>query len=153
MSKYVSFEISKLLKEKDFNEPCDDYYTSKGMLNSNGYGDIIFDQGFNSGGAERMLKFDYSDFDKKQKEDYFLCPTILNVVDWLNEKFGIWIYNTCDVDGNFYPHIYFSTESNWQNLELRSKMNEGNRVIARNDYKSPQEAYLGTIKHVLKHMI
>ena len=54
MSKYVTFQISKLLKEKDFNEPCDDYYTSKGMLNSDGYGDIIFDQGFNSGEPERM---------------------------------------------------------------------------------------------------
>ena len=141
MSKYVSFEISKLLKEKGF--------------------DVITQYCFHSD-DNRIVFVPYNEENLNLEQTYegeglgvshTSRPHISDVVDWLNEKFGIWIYNTCDVDGNFYPHIYFSTESNWQNLELRSKMNEGNRVIARNDYKSPQEAYLGTIKYVLKHMI
>lgn len=138
MSKYVSFEISKLLKEKDFNEPCDDYYTSKGMLNSDGYGDIIFDQGFNSGEPERMLKFDYSDFDKKQKEDYFLCPTISDVVDWLLEKYGIWI----SVDRHFDKFI---SKNNGVIIDF-----DGEK---RNYFETPTEAYLSAIEYALKHLI
>jgi len=140
MSKNVTFPIAKLLKEKGFNEPCDDYYTSKGMLNSDGYGDIIFDQGFNSHDYEKMLKFDYSDFDKKQKEDYFLCPTISDVVDWLLEKHGIWISVFTNSSGKF---NYLITKTNSKEMidELNTK------------FDTPKEAYLSAIEYTLKNLI
>jgi hypothetical protein len=65
MNTQVSFEIAKLLKEKEFNENCSDYYTQTGNLNSDGWGDIIYEQGF--GFPDRMLRFNYSDFNKNKK--------------------------------------------------------------------------------------
>jgi len=80
-------------------------------------------------------------------------PTIADVVMRLYEKHGVWIYGECDVYGNFYPKIYFSKEENWFNLERRSKMNEGNRVICRKEYKSPKEAYEAAIIYTLNNLI
>ncbi len=89
MNTPVSFELAKLLKEKEFDENCSDYYTQTGNLNSDGWGDIIYEQGF--GFPDRMLRFNYSDFNKNQKETCFLCPTIAEVVMWVYEKHEIWI--------------------------------------------------------------
>lgn len=152
MSKYVTFEIAKLLKEKGFNEPCDDYYTSKELLNSDGYGDTIFEQGFNSHDYEKMLKFDYSDFNKKQKEDYILCPLISDVVDWLSEKHGIWINVEPECYGeNWYVKLMCCSQKTWENLELRSMINKA--TFSLDEEKSPKEAYLAAIEYTLKNLI
>lgn len=134
----VTFPIAKLLKEKGFNENCSDYYTSTRGLNSNGWGDIIYKQGFGSGSPDRMLKFNYSDFNKYQKETYFLCPTIAEVVMWLYEKHGIWVsvYEYKDHAADVNDKFVFRTSY--------TKLKE---------FNSPTEAYEAVIEYVLKDLV
>jgi len=125
MNTPVSFELAKLLKEKEFDENCSDYYTQTGNLNSDGWGDIIYEQGFGSGEPDRMLRFNYSDFNKNQKETCFLCPTIAEVVMWLYEKHEIWIGVEASDDFTMFC--------------FRVRKKEVSRLSF--DYNSPTEAY------------
>lgn len=137
MNTQVSFEIAKLLKEKEFNENCSDYYTQTGNLNSDGWGDIIYEQGFGSGEPDRMLRFNYSDFNKNQKETCFLCPTIAEVVMWLYEKHEIWIGVEASDDFTMFC--------------FRVRKKEVSRLSF--DYNSPTEAYEAAIFYVLSNLI
>lgn len=139
MNTPISFKLAKLLKEKGFDENCSDYYTALGHLNSNGWGDIIYEQGFGSGEPDRMLRFNYSDFNKHQKETCFLCPTISEVVMWLYEKHGIWIwaerYSTL-----FRPYAEEIGDERFGKWE-------GHK------YNSPTEAYEAAIEYCLTKLI
>lgn len=137
MNTQVSFEIAKLLKEKEFNENCSDYYTQTGNLNSDGWGDIIYEQGFGSGEPDRMLRFNYSDFNKNQKETCFLCPTIAEVVMWLYEKHEIWIGVEASDDFTMFC--------------FRVRKKEVSRLSF--DYNSPTEAYEAAIEYTLNNLI
>jgi len=137
MNTPVSFELAKLLKEKEFDENCSDYYTQTGNLNSDGWGDIIYEQGFGSGEPDRMLRFNYSDFNKNQKETCFLCPTIAEVVMWLYEKHEIWIGVEASDDFTMFC--------------FRVRKKEVSRLSF--DYNSPTEAYEAAIKYTLNNLI
>jgi hypothetical protein len=140
MNTPVSFEIAKLLKEKEFNENCSDYYTQTGNLNSDGWGDIIYEQGFGSGEPDRMLRFNYSDFNKNQKETCFLCPTIAEVVMWLYEKHEYWCY--VYTNGKiWHPCIQHKFGDM---AVLSGKIGESN---------SPTEAYEAAIEYTLNNLI
>lgn len=76
MNTPVSFEISKLLKEKEFDEPCYYYY----------YND----------------KLNVSSKDNWNNFNGYSAPTIAEVVMWLYEKHGIWVSVDNLIDGNFY---------------------------------------------------
>ena len=146
MTTPVSFEIAKLLKEKGFDMPCNNYYTSRGLLNSDGWGDIIYeDGGFSSGEPERMIRFDYSDFSKRQKEEYYLCPTISEVVMWLYEKHGIWIgVQPISVVGKFQFRTYYNN---------KGVMNQHWNESMSKEFNSPTEAYEDAIEYTLKNLI
>lgn len=157
MDKLVPFPIAQLLKERGFTEVCNHYFEyalksrkdrEDGYTGSFGWkkGELNCQSGYF---VNHRSNVDYSG------TTWFMCaaPLISDVIDWLNEAFGIWIYSTCDVDGNFYPKIYFSNESNWQDLELRSKMNEGNRTICIKEYKTPKDAHLSAIEYTLTHLL
>ena len=135
MNTPVSFELAKLLKEKEFDENCSDYYTQTGNLNSDGWGDIIYEQGF--GFPDRMLRFKYSDFNKNQKETCFLCPTIAEVVMWVYEKHEIWIGVEASDDFTMFC--------------FRVRKKEVSRLSF--DYNSPTEAYEAAIEYTLKNLI
>lgn len=137
MNTPVSFLLSKVLKEKGFDENCSDYYTALGDLNSNGWGDIIYEQGFSSGEPDRMLRFNYSDFNKYQKETCFLCPNISDVVMWLYKEHKIWI----SVDPDNDTDTWFYTISH----------NKSETVFG--NYSGPTECYEKAIEHVLNNMI
>lgn len=138
----VSFELAKLLKEKGFDENCSDYYTSTGRLNSDGWGDVIYEQGFGSGEPDRMLRFNYSDFNKSQKETCFLCPIIAEVVMWLYEKHGIWTVVNVNIMGSWY----------FEHFDLKEKRNAQFKPTDTH-YDSPTEAYEAAIEHTLKKLI
>jgi hypothetical protein len=135
MNTPVSFELAKLLKEKEFDENCSDYYTQTGNLNSDGWGDIIYEQGF--GFPDRMLRFNYSDFNKNQKETCFLCPTIAEVVMWVYEKHEIWIGVEASDDFTMFC--------------FRVRKKEVSRLSF--DYNSPTEAYEAGIEYTLNNLI
>lgn len=129
MSKYVTFEIAKLLKEKGFNlMPF--YIQSK---------------------TDYVLGYDYDIEDEKdnlktrefQWEDHicshlYLMPVYFDVVNWLLEKHGIWI----SVDRHFDK---FKSKNNGVIIDF-----DGEK---RNYFETPTEAYLSAIEHTIKHLI
>lgn len=145
MNTPVNFEIAQLLKEKGFDENCFDYYTSTGGLNSDGWGDVLYEQGFGSGEPDRMFRFNYSDFNKHQKETCYLCPTIAEVVMWLYEKHGIWV------------SVHKATEVKWTNsyfnYGILSPKGTVYSDIGGTKPNTPTEAYKAAIKYCLTKLI
>lgn len=70
---YVNFEIAKLLKEKGFNELCFRLIREDG--------DII-----------EVPSQAWNGLTKKQKADFYLCPTLQMACKWLREVHKIFIY-------------------------------------------------------------
>ena len=70
MNTPVNFEIAKLLKEKGFDNPCENRYNKLGELTATKLG-------------MNMQPNNYS--------DSYSAPTIAEVIMWLYEKHGIWI--------------------------------------------------------------
>lgn len=81
---YISFEIAKLLKEKNFDVECDTYITEKGRETD----------------KEAFYKNSYG---------YTTCPTHALAIMWIRENFGFhictykneanWNYNIFDKNG------------------------------------------------------
>lgn len=78
LSKEVSFELAKLLKEKRFDRPTESMYASNGILTDSVY-----------------------DFD-----DWCFAPTIDEVKWWLYEKHDIWIVVNIAIDDMWYFELY-----------------------------------------------
>ena len=70
---YCSFEVSKLLKEKGFNEPCKDFYRKENeeWLHRNTY------------------EYNYFNLQMPRWEDCYSCPTHQMAMAWLREKYRI----------------------------------------------------------------
>lgn len=80
-------------------------------------------------------------------------PTIMEVVMWLYEKHGIWVIVDCDCYGeSWFCKISIASEKNWNDLELRDKINKTNRNIP-NEHKSPIQAYVTAMEHILQNLI
>lgn len=86
----VSFKIAKMLKEKGFNETCNEIYAY---------------------GRENIAIENLTKLDNNNDRGYLLAPTIAEVVMWLYKKHEFWICISCDCgnDNLFYSKI-FSTE-------------------------------------------
>lgn len=67
---YVSFEVAKLLKEKGFNEPCDNYYDQS----SDEPQQLTLDE----------MYYSYDEFTK--------APTHQMAMAWLREVYNVFIY-------------------------------------------------------------
>lgn len=68
---YCSFELSKLLKEKGFNEPCYRLYDNKGTVCAK----LI----------DPDIPLDYS------SREYYLCPSQSVAMKWLREVHDVYI--------------------------------------------------------------
>lgn len=95
MNKPVSFEIAKLLKEKGFNEPCNQLY---------------FD------GELKDITVQKVSYDDTLSSRYYIAPTIAQVVMWLYEKHGVWI----EVRKSYLLHQFVAVTKN-PRVELSSK--------------------------------
>lgn len=123
MNTPVNFEISKVLKEKGFNNiECDGYYH-------------VCD-GYTKGYAHC-----YSDVNT-QREDAILAPTIADVVMWLYEKHGIWTVVNVNIMGSWY----------FEHFDLKEKRNAQFKPTDTH-YDSPTEAYEAAIIYTLKNLI
>jgi hypothetical protein len=117
MNTPVEFSIAKLLKEKGFNKSVRLCYDGHGSspLPFNGGNDLY-----------------------KNDLEYESAPTIAEVVMWLYEKYGIWIYvyeykdHAADVNDD-----YVFRSNHTKNL----------------DFKLPLEAYQSAIISTLKNLI
>jgi len=116
LNKSVNFSIAKLLKEKEFNEPCSLMYDEYGVLN----------------GTKLGMHSKPNDYGK------YSAPTIAEVIMWLYEKYGVWIWvaGYKRKNNRTYFDYYFSID----------KLNQK----ASNFFSSPTEAYLAGIEYYLK---
>ena len=126
MNKVVNFEIAKLLKEKGFEgtkSPL--WYYKDGTLHETptvGYEGL---KCWNTWDATQGVRWD--------------APTIAEVVMWLYEKYGVWIYP-----------IPASTTSWYYSIE---SLNESFNREVKSGYNSPTEAYEAAITYCLENLI
>ena len=93
LSKSVSFELAKLLKNEGFDKQCNGCYDEKGTYS--------------------FTIMSIKQFYANSKEDTwnFAAPIIADVVDYIYENYGIWI--SADFDGkNWFEVITFIKEDN-----------------------------------------
>ncbi len=117
MNTPVSFPIAKLLKEKGFNDQTKYNYDLNEEIHNAGM------QNHN----EHNLKIS--------------APYIADVIMWLYEKYGIWIYTVKDYD---MPKFSYAI----QRPNVYSVLSH-----LHNDFGSSKEAYEAAIEYTLKNLI
>lgn len=120
MNTPVSFELAKLLKEKGF--------TSVFTAFSNKY--------YNSLGEYKIVSYD-----AKIENNEYEAPTIVEVVMWLYEKYGIWVECYIDDNGTFGYLVSMITKEGRIDFPLKR------------EFKSPTEAYEAAIKYTLQNLL
>jgi hypothetical protein len=133
MNTHVTFTTAKLLKDKGFNMPCQFLRVAgKYRIHYENEGDL-FDNGCPS---------------IQKPNDWYLCPTIAQVVMWLYEKHGIWI----SVDK--------AINVKWANNYFDYKIidTDENKFIIQSDIggtqpNTPTEAYSEAIEYCLTKLI
>ena len=127
MTTPVNSEIAKLLKEKGFDEPVNYYFADNGRKEH---------------------------FQEKYKANYnssvsvgltLSRPTIAEVVMWLYEKHGIWIY----VNEEHRPYII----KEGKNLNYQGKVFRIENENYKYSWILPTEAYEAAIEYVLTNLI
>ena len=125
MNTPVSFELAKLLKEKE--------YKDKNMLGTVRLSEPEF---YDPNGIIHNIKDIFEEKDYKI-EDCFNAPTIAEVVMWLYEKHWIWIGVEASDDFTMFC--------------FRVRKKEVSRLSF--DYNSPTEAYEAAIKYTSKNLL
>lgn len=125
MTTHVNFSTAKLLKEKEFQEPCSRYY-------------IVDFQNFKADGV--LYNCGIPVIRRKNQPHLCNAPIIAEVVMWLYEKHGIWI----EVNLGDYG-FYWTVMSKDKNIIAESKY--------RNVFNSPTETYETAILYTLNNLI
>lgn len=129
---YVSLEIAKLLKDKNFNEYCE----KKISKNTGFIEDCDFDH----------VKYNNSNFDSDS--EFLSCPTLYETVLWIYKKYGTLI-SVFFNDPVIAPHEFL-----YCILDSRTEIDSAyGSVISNKSYESIQEALSEGIKHFLKKFI
>lgn len=125
MNTEVKFEASMLLCIKGYKGKSKKGFTILGKLDNPYFGDH-----FTNGNDNGDLIYE--------------APLISEVVMWLEEKHGIWIIPSYECKSE----TFFKKEWFW--IALR----DGEEIAYQyKDFKSPTEAYLSAINHVLNNLI
>ena len=136
MNTTVSFEIAKLLKEKRFEGESDKYYVQ------------IFNNRFKLTHYKMWLMDEESGF---KNTTHYPAPTIAEVIMWLYEKHGTWIYVSCrEIEDNS-GNILFIPEG--RNIPLIKNNGFTIDPILYTPRSSPKEAYEAAIKYCLINLI
>lgn len=130
---YVTFEITKLLKEKDFNEMCRVFW---------GY-DCTEEKNI-------LIEENSPSFINNRENNNLAAPEIWQVVEWLRLEYGIWIecrhITTFNIN-RFHVIIWdYKDKSDYKTIHCGNGI--GYKV-----WDTPQEAYLAAFDYVLKELI
>jgi hypothetical protein len=133
MNKRVSFPIAKLLKEKGFDGYKDKYH----------YPNLSDKQ-------EICLPTDWNKFtDMAGNSEYYSAPTIADVVMWIYEKHGIWIWVGCrDLENG--KTIFIANGRNVPSTKSNGFVID---VIPYQPKDNPTEAYETAFEHILNKLI
>lgn len=142
--KYCSFKVSKLLREKGFDEPCMKVWTLDDCRESETIWSINF--------SESNLFVTNKELDAILKKKIFLnaaylCPTQELVCSWLREVYSIYITVEPDINDKhcFYPVIYTMTKETWERQYFEE--------LEALSFNSPEEAIEAALLYVLKNLI
>ena len=139
MNKEVNFEIAKLLQEKGFDEPCSHAYKEVESPVLYIHRDKKYNNSFKKEWQDSVRKNSHMDNAVIKR---YSAPTISEVVMWLYEKHGIWIYimqSTARLGFRcFIQRLKILGEVDIQNDEK---------------YSSPTEAYEAAILYTLNNLI
>ena len=149
----VSFNLAKLLKEKEFDKQCLNFYTKP---NSKMFG---IDEHYRNYPIKNVSKKLYTVgvHAVLNIENIYFAPTTAEVVAWLYEKHGIWIVSDAVGDKNIYPKWNYkivdltnpNSNIDWELNQLTVSYEE----IIKNSYDSPTEAYETAIEYCLTKLI
>lgn len=126
--RYCSYEVAMLLKEKGFDELCENIYFDKGLMDFVPY---MFDD------DERYVK--NSDFPDSYLVDA-TAPTHQMTIDWLREVHKIFIEISVSIDLNGDYHYSYSV------LDKSCK-------YLRKGYTSFDWTYKDTVEEALKYVL
>jgi hypothetical protein len=146
LSKPISFEIAKLLKEKGYSWECEEFY-KKGKYDKQFYlttgteydsdKNCIWDWNL-SGGKSGMLS-KIIPYPNENTAVYYSAPTIAEVIDWIYQKYDIWVwverYSTL-----FRPYAEEINNERFGKLE-------GHK------YDSPTKSYEAIIEYILTEIL
>lgn len=128
MNTPVKFELAKLLKEKDIKIDTEEVLFYRDEVNNIEEHQV----------KNRDVLYNYTGFGNyTPDENEYQTYMISDIVMWLYEKHGIWIYSSQNSKGLF----------QW-NLDYNSTGDKGML-----DFKSPTEAYESAIEYVLNNLI
>lgn len=143
----VSFELAKLLKEKGFDVPTNNYYehalTSKKDSETNDYTGAFGWKKGETNLSSGYFKNNYDMTDLSSK-NWYICsaPTIAEVIMWFLEKYGIWIYARQVRNPEPLPNY-------WCGI-----INKDAKLIdSVEGFYSPSSAYEAAIEYTLKNLI
>ena len=136
MTTPIKLELAKLLKEKGFDKKVFNYFDT----NYEAPSDIYCLGSFENWNTQPNL---------------ISAPTIAEVVMWLYEKYGIWVYSYSVapylLDEEDYPKIVFvSKVQKFKEFDIFVDTDNG---LAVNHYSSPTEAYEAAIGYCLTNLI
>lgn len=116
MNNPVSFEISKLLKEKGFDEPCSHAYKEVESPILYMHQDKKYNNSFKKEWQNTVRKNSHMD---NAVINRYSAPTIAEVVCWIYSKYNIWIQVSILKDDEWYYSIR-RKENNWE-IEFPTK--------------------------------
>ena len=141
MNKPVSFELAKLLKEKECDKTSHNFYTKP---NSKMFGLDEHGMAYSIKNTSKKL-YTIGEHASLNDKNVYYAPTIADVVMWLYEKHDIWIH-VCDMvdTNNWWWDCYKYKTNGLLNLPAFShKFN----------YQSPTEAYEAAIEYLLNNLL
>ena len=133
LSNEVTFELTKLLKEKGF-----DYHSLYNDFSDN------YDY-FDRTVQGRVHVSDFSEDKFPDSDKWFPVPYISQVIDWLYEKHNLWIEVIWDIRINKQLRWYSGITEIGNSSELE--------IFQSKPCASPTEAYVDAIKYCLKQLI
>lgn len=139
----VSFQMAKLLKEKEYLVTTRSIHYFEKSLCSGSYM-------YNPKGVLELCNMPLVGL----KTGWVDAPTISDIVMWLKEKHGVWIFAETDCYGeNWYGKISICSKDVWDDTELRSKIVALRHTLNHNEHKAPSPAYEEVISAFLTTVV
>lgn len=124
---YCSFEVSKLLKEKGFDIPCENFYCKSEKVS--------------------LECYDPFPYNSELSEGCCSIPTHALAIKWIRENFGIHIW----LENNAFGYIWKT--NNASELPWEGDKRNNLHMEIDKEHKKPEEAVEAALLYILKNLI
>ena len=136
---FVTFEIAKKLKEKEYKESCLAYYTNDDTL--------YYNYSHKAGANYIDCYLSHNLMPKDSVSGKFVdAPTVSQALDWLRTNHGIHVRADLWRKGWYFDVISYEYDESWNEYKVITKYQS-------KDYKSYDDTMLAGIKYVLDNLI